>query len=103
MLANTSDGIWGGFSSISWDSYSGYKGGSTDNFIFHLPNKLYYPVNSSFKAIYSAGNSGPVFGTGHDLFFSVNLASGYSSQGNYRTEPGKSSFTVIDIEVFRVT
>ena len=114
-----SPNIFGGFTSASWDSISGYK---TDcsAFIFSLVNKDQKPlkmrVSKPESAIYCCSSYGPLFG-GYDIYIanrSDSNTDSYPNLGHSYSHPqyaylsvqaqhflaGASNFQVGDIEVY---
>lgn len=129
IINSTEGNIFGGFSDVTWDSFSGYKE-SKNAFIFSLVNKKQQPFrvnihpNETNYAIYCSKYFGPIFGgrwtTDHDdihISNNSNTQSGSysnfsSSYKNLNYEFGSSeaqsilagsfSFKVKDIEVFKL-
>jgi len=120
VLWRTDDNrVFGGFTSVSWDSVS--KGWKNDPkaFIFSLDKQLVFPVQDSNKAIMCSGSWGPNFGGGgsNDLssesepFFENSIC--YASKQFYKISAddkgnsvltGKSrKFTPVEIEVFLIS
>ena len=106
--------IFGGFTSISWNSTGNYYKDS-NAFIFtivnphNIPPTKYLITNSS--AIYCGSSYGPTFGGGHDICITNNANQSTSSYSSFpssfldSTGKGNSTFTscnfvVAEIEVF---
>ena len=79
LIQNNKENIFGGFSSISWQSNGGYKN-VPECFIFTLTN-IYnieptkFPSNNSGNNVYHGGSYGPLFGNECDFYI-------YSNFGN---------------------
>ncbi|XP_046567344.1 interferon-induced protein 44-like isoform X2 [Haliotis rubra] len=122
VFYNTSDCVFGGYTSVSWDSANVYRVDPTA-FLFRLyfkgsssPKK--YPATNGTNAIYGHANYGPTFGSGHDIYsFNATVAlSGASFPLNGSLAPGKSyvmagdnaaslacsSLNCYDVEVYSV-
>ena len=72
LIKNDKDYIFGGFSSISWESNGGYKNVS-DCFIFTLTNvhktpPTKFPSNNTGSNVYHGSNYGPLFGNECDFY-----------------------------------
>ena len=63
---------FGGFTSNSWDSISGYKD-DQNAFIFSIDKQKIYPYKKDEGAICCAENKGPSFGFGHDICIEGNI------------------------------
>ena len=75
--------IFGGFSSNSWNSDSGYSS-SPNSFLFSLTNifeteAIKFPLkdNNSNHSVYNNISNGPTFGNGHDLNITDNFRKNY--------------------------
>lgn len=102
VLADTSLGLWGGFTTVAWDSKSYNKEGGSGHFVFSSHLKKSFPYGGTGKVIYCDSESGPVFGTGNDFHIGSDLKSGYSKVGNYRKEGQNYQFTIHEVEVFKI-
>jgi hypothetical protein len=77
LKAKGSEFIFGGFTSVDWDSSSYYKS-DPNAFIFSLTNKDNKPVkmkvdpNQHQYAIYCSSFYGPIFGSGSDIYVANN-------------------------------
>eukprot|EP01130_Rhizamoeba_saxonica_P005321 TRINITY_DN2137_c0_g1_i1.p1 TRINITY_DN2137_c0_g1~~TRINITY_DN2137_c0_g1_i1.p1 ORF type:complete len:356 (-),score=59.06 TRINITY_DN2137_c0_g1_i1:304-1371(-) len=119
ILESSSRFLFGGFTSISWDSSNGYK--SDDKaFIFSLTNPFNYsptkcPSGGDEYTINCNSSYGPVFGGGCDIFVSNNSNKNPSSSigfpysflptGHFtQTESflGGRKFQLREIEVFAI-
>jgi len=121
VIKNTNGFIFGGFTSISWSSLSGYKEDSTA-FLFSLTNPSNTPLklkaNLPQNAVNHHSGVGPTFGSGYDLHVSslsntnrdsyMNLHSYEFPNGLSGAEGGKfivggsdKKFQIIEIEVFQ--
>ncbi|XP_067681003.1 interferon-induced protein 44-like isoform X2 [Haliotis asinina] len=122
ILYNTSDCVFGGYTSVSWDSAGAYRVDPTA-FLFRLyfkgsSNPKKYPAINGTNAIYGHANYGPTFGSGHDIYsFNATVAlSGASFPLNGSLTPGTSyvmagdnaaslacsSLNCYDVEVYSV-
>ncbi|XP_046567339.1 interferon-induced protein 44-like [Haliotis rubra] len=122
VFYNTSDCVFGGYTSVSWDSAGAYKVDPTA-FLFRLYFKgssspKQYPATNGTNAIYGNASYGPTFGTGHDIYsFNATVAlSGASFPLNGSLAPGNSyamagdnaaslacsSLNCYDVEVYSV-
>lgn len=122
VFYNTSDCVFGGYTSVSWDSTGSYKLDPTA-FLFRLyfkgsnsPKK--YPTTDGTNAIYGHASYGPIFGGGHDInsFNGTVALSGRSFPLNGTLAPGTtyvmtgdnaatlacSSLNCYDVEVYSV-
>ena len=88
--ASESSFIFGGFTSATWDGFSGYKF-DPNAFLFSLTNKHKKPCKMKINrkenrcAIYCYSGYGPTFGGGHDIYVkdNANTTSGsYSRLGS---------------------
>jgi hypothetical protein len=109
--------IFGGFTSIYWDSTSGYKSDS-NAFLFSLTNKDNQPSKirqiDTNQSIRCDSNYGPTFGGGHDIYVCDNANStenSYSDLGREYQHPqpsegrsylaGSYQFQLSEIEVYQ--
>ena len=59
--------IFGGFTTISWDSSASYKN-DTHSFLFSVDKQIKFPIVKNYEsAIYCSSVYGPIFGIGNDL------------------------------------
>ncbi len=81
IIKTTTNRIFGGFTTVSWDSSGAYK---TDNhsFLFSVDERAKYPINKFTHAIYCDSSYGPTFGHGHDINVKDNSNGGASSYVN---------------------
>jgi hypothetical protein len=117
LKANGSSYIFGGFTSISWDSSCQYKS-DPSAFLFSLTNKNSQPckmrqVNYG-DSIYCKSDYGPTFGGGKDIYvcdYANRLAGSYSNLGREYQHPqpsqgqsflaGSFKFQLSEIEVYQ--
>ena len=59
--------IFGGYTSVSWESAGGVYKDDKSAFLFSVNNNRKYPITDSTKAIKNYTSYGPLFGGGHDL------------------------------------
>jgi hypothetical protein len=115
LKAHGKSSIFGGFTSITWDSTSGYKSDS-NAFLFSLTNKDNQPSkirqNNTQYSIYCRSDYGPIFG--NDDICIANYANttkgSYSNLGRSYEHPqpsqgqsylaGSHSFQLSEIEVY---
>ena len=72
LIRTTAGHIFGGFTTISWDSSNGYKN-DTHSFLFSVDKQIKFPIVNSFgNAINCTSSYGPTFGSGCDLYVSDN-------------------------------
>jgi hypothetical protein len=120
IIESTDGGyLFGGYTSISWNSKQNYVQDDNGPFIFTLtnphgipPNK--YTVKLKNHAIYDHINYGPTFGAGHDLYVSSHSQTNRNSSFNFphsyndttrrgsTTFTGNKNFGTNDIEVYRL-
>ena len=86
LFLNEKGNIFGGYSSIPWESSGGDKT-SNDCFLFTLtniydiePTKFPYVKN---RSVYHGSNYGPYFGYGADLGFSSDFSKGNNNWSNF--------------------
>jgi hypothetical protein len=117
LKAKGSSFIFGGFTSINWDSSSGFRS-DPNAFLFSLTNKDNQPtkmrqINTAYS-IYCDPTYGPTFGGGHDIRICDNAnvrAACYSKLGHSFEHPqpsqgdsylaGSNPFQLSEIEVFK--
>jgi hypothetical protein len=96
FIKNYSNGFrFGGYTTASWTSNSGYKSDS-NAFLFSLNNRKKFPLKntSDSNAIYHNSSYGPTFGGGHDIYFG---SGNWSSSNNASFNPYSYTFTVLDM------
>jgi hypothetical protein len=109
--------IFGGFTSISWESFGQYKS-DPNAFLFSLTNRDNQPckirqINTEYS-IYCGSAYGPTFGNGHAIYicdFANRLAGSYSKLGHSYQHPqpsqghsylaGSHPFQLSEIEVYQ--
>jgi hypothetical protein len=116
VKAKVSSNIFGGFTSINWNSTNGWKS-DTNVFLFSLTNKDNQPSKmkqiSSASSIYCRSNYGPSFG-GHDLYIcdysnATTYSHSYFGQSYENPQPtqgqsylaGSRLFELSEIEVYQ--
>ena len=88
LIKTVAGHIFGGFTTISWDSSGTYKN-DTQSFLFSVDKQTKYPIVKNYeKAIYCYASYGPIFGGGHDIKVYDNSNSNKSS---YTCDNSKSS------------
>jgi hypothetical protein len=107
LIKTVAGHIFGGFTTISWDSSSGYKN-DTQSFLFSVDKQTKYPIVKNYQyAIYCGASYGPIFGGGHDIVVYDNSNSNKSSYTdsnsgnccyNLPKAPGKSYSILTDGE-----
>ncbi len=78
IIKTITNRIFGGFTTVSWDSSSGYK---TDNhsFLFSVDERAKYPIINTFThAIYCNSGYGPTFAN-HNIYVADNSNANTSS------------------------
>ena len=117
IKAHSTSFIFGGFTSINWDSSGQYKT-DPNAFLFSLTNKNNQPSKmrqiKTTYSIYCNSGYGPTFGGGHDFHIcdSANTAAGsYSNLGHSYQQPqpsqgqsylaGSYKFQLSEIEVYQ--
>ena len=123
LIENDKGNIFGGFSSISWESSGGYKN-VPECFIFTLTN-IYniqptkFPSNNSGNNVYHGGSDGPVFGYECDFYIYSTFGKERNSDSyfpkSYQDVLGKgksiftgdsnnnnTSFIIKEMEVFKL-
>lgn len=122
VLYNTNQTVFGGYTSVSWNSGGNYIH-DNNAFLFRLNyngqfQPMKYQVSSPTNAIYGNASYGPTFGSGHDLYtfngtinksgtyYALNgglsVGSGYNMQGHTAKEFANSSLQVTELEVYSV-
>ena len=111
MIKTVAGHIFGGFTTISWDSSGTYKN-DTQSFLFSVDKQTKYPiVKNNQYAIYCGASYGPTFGGGHDIYVADNSNSNKSSYTrdnskstnccyNLPVAPGKSDSILTDGEFY---
>jgi hypothetical protein len=121
VIETTKGFVFGGFTPIAWDSYSGYKADSSQSsFLFTVKNPRgsegrKFALASSANAIYCNSYYGPTFGYNHDIYIANGCngnASSYTILGSAFTNDtgingqqvftGEQYFTVKEIEIFLI-
>jgi hypothetical protein len=124
VIKNTNGFIFGGFTSLPWNSSGGVYHGDNSAFLFSLTNPSNTPLKLKVKpaqnAVWHHSNYGPTFGDGWDLYVSslsntnrqnfMNLTSYEFPNGLSGNEGGEfivggsdSYFQTVEIEVFQVS
>jgi hypothetical protein len=125
LKAKGSSYIFGGYTTVSWQSSAFGKWESDANaFIFSLTNKDNQPIkmkidpNGHHRAIYCHSDNGPTFGSGHDIYIANNANktwNSYSDLGRTYRHPqyeegtiealrflvGSHKFQLDEIEVYQ--
>jgi hypothetical protein len=116
LKAKGSSYIFGGFTSINWDSSSGWKS-DPNAFLFSLTNRDNQPCKMKqiniTNSIYCHSGYGSTFGRGHDIYIANNAnttAGSYSNLGNAYQHPqpnqgysylaGSNHFQLSEIEIY---
>jgi len=124
VIKNTNGFIFGGFTSLPWNSSGGVYHGDNSAFLFSLTNPSNTPLKLKVKpaknAVYQYSSFGPTFGSGHDLYVSSlsntnrgsymifsayefpNGLSGHEG-GKFLVGGSDSCFQTVEIEVFQVS
>jgi hypothetical protein len=122
IILTTKDFIFGGFSSLSWDSSNQWKiDNERNSFLFSVRNPhnitdRKFSLTNPTNTIYCVSSYGPTFGGNHDIHVAdccnnntnsyTNLGCSYANDtgiaGN-QFFTGESNFTVKEIEVFQVS
>eukprot|EP00043_Microstomoeca_roanoka_P020559 m.251052 g.251052 ORF g.251052 m.251052 type:complete len:4501 (+) comp17182_c0_seq1:360-13862(+) len=106
--------IFGGYSPVSWNSYSSRYYEGIDAFLFRFNDAGDFErtdaLSSPSNAIYSRSSYCPTFGGGHDLHIDSTCRRGYTSPSSYTRVAGDysssflagsySSWTLDELEVF---
>jgi hypothetical protein len=99
--------IFGGFTTISWDSSGAFKN-DTQSFLFSVDKQTKYPIVKNYQnAIRCSASWGPTFGGGYDIHVADNSNSNKSSYTksisndsdcsyNLPVAPGKSDSILTD-------
>jgi hypothetical protein len=120
VILTTNGFVFGGFTTVVWDSSNSYKGDNTSrSFVFTVKNPrnsepTKFPISNLQCAIYCHESHGPTFGN-HCIYISNNCNannSSYTALGNSYTNltgldgqkifTGENYFTVKEIEVFSI-
>jgi uncharacterized protein YdeI (BOF family) len=86
LIKTVNNTVFGGYASESWGNYNNYSP-ANGSFLFNLSTDQrvekggYYGINNPY-GIYSVGNYGPTFGSGHDLYIESNMNGGFVNIGN---------------------
>ena len=116
LKAHGTSYIFGGYTSINWDSTSGYKS-DPNAFLLSLTNKDNQPCKmrqiNTAQSIYCGSGYGPTFGGNHDLYICDNANSimdSFSELGRSYEHPqpsqgssylaGSDEFQLSEIEVY---
>jgi regulator of replication initiation timing len=118
-LVETENGTrFGGYSTLPFESHTGYYKGKGNDFIFSLDIRLKFSNNNTDNTIYCHPNMMAVFGNGHDIFISDKCCTNRTSYTNFPHAFGKDElssdecknylngevyFKVLMIEVFKIT
>ena len=109
LIKTVAGHIFGGFTTISWDSSGAYKN-DTQSFLFSVDKQTKYPIVKDYQyAIYCGASYGPTFGGGNDIYVHDNSNSNKSSYTydnskstnccyNLPVAPGKSESILTDGE-----
>jgi hypothetical protein len=123
FIRTTKDFIFGGYTSLSWDSTNSWKADSSHrSFVFTItnphnfgPRKFTLKPNYSQYAICCSASYGPIFGPGHTISVSTNCTTNNSNYirlygsvndtglDSYTVFTGEQNFIVKEIEVFALT
>jgi hypothetical protein len=114
--------IFGGFSSLAWDSSGGWKiDNARKSFVFSVRNPhniadKKFSLTNPTKMIYCGSSYGPTFGNGDDIYVADACNKKTNSETNLGTSnandtgivemqffTGEYNFTVKEIEVFQVS
>ena len=83
LIQTTLGHIFGGFTTVSWDSSGSYKN-DTQSFIFSVDKQTKYPIVQNHQyAIYCNSSYGPTFGGSHDFNVKDNSNANTSSYVNH--------------------
>ena len=110
LIITDKNRIFGGFTELEWDNYSGYKEGNK-GFIFSInDNKIYY--NKSKFAIYCKSHLEPQFVDGFSIYSFYNENHGYdlttykndefNTEGKEEALAGEFKFKIKDYAVFQI-
>ena len=88
MIKTVAGHIFGGFTTISWDSSGPYKN-DTQSFLFSVDKQTKYPIVKNYQnAIRCDASYGPTFGGGYDIYVADNSN---SNKNSYTYDNSKSS------------
>ena len=109
LVITDNNRIFGGFTELEWDNYSGYKEGNK-GFIFSInDNKIYY--NKSKYAIICKSHLEPQFLDGFSIYSRDNENYGYDltyknglfdTEGREEALTGEFKFKIKDYAVFKI-
>jgi hypothetical protein len=119
IQSNDGGYLFGGYTSISWNTRQNYVQDDDNPFLFTLTNPYEIPptkytVKLRNHAIYDHLNYGPTFGAGHDIYVSSHSQTNKNSSFNFphsysdttrrgsMTFTGNKNFQSNDIEVYRL-
>jgi len=112
VILSNNDKIFGGYTSLSWESRGNYAQDSTA-FIYSLTRKVKCATQSGTSSILDSSNHGPWFGSGYDIGIQNNCNTRSDNGCNPYTYAlpsgadntflaGSNNFTVKEIEVYAV-
>ena len=124
LCKNEKDNIFGGYSSISWTTNTGYKS-ANGSFLFTLTNIHNTPptkfpnTQNENCAVYHNSGYGPTFGNGHDLYISDDYLNNNSSNSYlcndysypdilgkgysiFTSELNNHNFKLKEVEIFKI-
>jgi len=112
IVETTTGNVFGGYSSVSWESSSSKYKRAPTSFLFQLrPRFSHFAMRKSHEiyATYHRGGYGPTFGVGHDLYIGSGALSNSNSYVNGHTymangnslNDGTRNFQVKDYVVFQ--
>jgi hypothetical protein len=94
LIKTVAGHIFGGFTTISWDSSDAYKN-DTQSFLFSVDKQTKYPIVKNYQyAIYCHPSYGPTFGGGHDIRVYDNSNSNKSSNTHDNSKSGNCCYNL---------
>jgi len=113
VILSNNDKIFGGYTSLSWESRNTGYTQDTTAFIYSLTRKTKCATQNNSYSIYDNYNNGPIFGSGRDIYINDNCntnTGNYCSPNTYALPSGADNtflagsyhFTVKEIEVYAV-
>jgi hypothetical protein len=118
IIKTTNNRIFGGFTTVPWDSSNGTDKTDYHSFVFSVDERTKYPIVNTFdRAIYCYSSYGPLFGNGHTICVydnsNANTNSFVENDNNYNVKKadgqdyvlngGTRDFKTTEIEVYQVT